>query len=136
MHSLVISCSDGALEEPLKVFVQRHRFEGADRMLVPGGPLVLTRPGMERRVAVGCVHMLIEVKDVRRVALVSHESCPPYEKALGGLGLDQREILERDLRRVRTLLENEFLGIDVSCWLIPRVEKAEGPVWGDARRVE
>jgi hypothetical protein len=136
MHSLILSCSDGDLADSLSSFTQRHRFVGADRMFVPGGPLVLTRPGMERRVALGCMQMLVEEKEVRRIALVSHESCVAYEKALGGLGLDQPEILERDLRRVRTLIENEFPGVDVSTWLIPRVEAIEGPAWGEARRVE
>jgi len=136
MQSLIVSCSDGDLAGPISTFSQRHHFEGADRMLIPGGPLLLTRPGMERRVALGCLRQLAEEKEVRRIAFVSHEGCAAYEKALGGLGYDQREILERDLRRVRTLIENEFPSIDVSCWLIARKERLEGPVWGEAERVE
>ena len=42
---------------------------------------------------------------MRAIYLVAHQECAAYERALGGLGFDQQELLERDLRRVKTLLE-------------------------------
>lgn len=108
---------------------------GADRLLVPGGPLALVRPGMERRVALEWVRLLVDSHAPKRIVLVSHQDCAAYERALGGLGFDQREILERDLRRVRTLLENEFPEVQISCWLIPWQEGAAGAGFGEPRRV-
>ena len=135
MNSLVIACSDGRLADALQKFQSRRHAQDADRLLVPGGPLVLTRPGMERRVALECVRGMTEAHAVRRIMLVSHQDCPAYERALGGLGFDQREILERDLRRVRTLLENEFPEVRVDCWFIPWEENGQGAALGEPERV-
>ena len=135
MNSLVIACSDGRLSEVLQQFQSHRHAPSADRLLVPGGPLVLTRPGMERRVALDCIRLLVEAHAIRRVLLVSHQDCPAYERALGGLGFDQREILERDLRRVRTLLENEFPQVEVGCWFIPWQENGVGAAFGEPQRV-
>jgi hypothetical protein len=135
MGSLVISCSDGRLTETLQRFQARRRAEAADRLLVPGGPLVLTRPGMERRVAMEWIRTLVEAGNARRVHLLSHQDCSAYERALGGLGFDQREILERDLRRVRALLENELPGVEILCWVIPWREAEAGAVFGDPESV-
>jgi hypothetical protein len=135
MGSLVISCSDGRLTETLQRFQARRRVETADRLLVPGGPLVLTRPGMERRVAMECIRTLVEAGNARCLHLLSHQDCSAYERALGGLGFDQREILERDLRRVRTLLENELPGVEVHCWVIPWREAEAGAAFGDPESV-
>jgi hypothetical protein len=135
MGSLVISCSDGRLTETLHRFQARRRAEAADRLLVPGGPLVLTRPGMERRVAMECIRTLVEAGNARCVHLLSHQDCNAYERALGGLGFDQREILERDLRRVRTLLENELPGVEIRCWVIPWREAEAGAGFGDPESV-
>jgi hypothetical protein len=105
-------------------------------MLVPGGLLPLTRPGSERRVALGCVREIVEVHGVRAVYLVAHQECAAYRRALGGLGFDQQELLERDLRRVKTLLENEFPGVDVLCYVIPWRENGEGADFGPAVPVD
>jgi hypothetical protein len=135
MTDLVIACSDGRLSATLARFQERRRAAAADRLLVPGGPLLLTRPGMERRVTLDCIRSLVESRAPRRIMLVSHQDCTAYERALGGLGFDQREILERDLRRVRTLLENEFPEVEVSCWFVGWEENAEGAGFGEPQRV-
>ena len=135
MKSLLIACSEGRLTETLQRLQTRRRADGADRLLVPGGPLVLTRPGMERRVALDSIRGLIESSDIRRILCVSHQDCGSYERSLGGLGFDQREILERDLRRVRTLLENEFPGVEVGCWFVPWQENGQGAAFGEPLRV-
>jgi hypothetical protein len=135
MTDLLIACSDGRLNATLARFQERRRAAGAGRLLVPGGPLVLTRPGMERRVALDCIRGLVESHVPRRMMLVSHQDCAAYERALGGLGFDQREILERDLRRVRTLLENEFPEVEISCWFVAWEENAAGAGFGEPQRV-
>lgn len=136
MTSLLIACSDGRLGQPLEGLQARRHARDADRLLVPGGPLVLARPGMERRVALEYITTLVEAHQTRRILLVSHQDCAAYERALGGLGFDQREILERDLRRVRTLLENEYPQVEVSCWLIPWRENGHEAAFGEAERVD
>ena len=135
MPDLLIACSDGRLNDTLARFQERRRMPAADRLLVPGGPLVLVRPGMERRVCLECIRVLVDSHAPKRLVLVSHQDCAAYERALGGFGFDQREILERDLRRVRTLLENEFPQLQVSCWFIPWQERAAGAGYGEAQRV-
>jgi len=136
MSALVIACSDGRLTEPLQRFQARHRAEAADRLLIPGGPLILTRPGMERRVALECIRTLVESCNTRTILLLSHQDCSAYERALGGFGYDQLEILQRDLRRVRTLLENELPGVEVTCWVMPWREGEGAAGFADPERVE
>ncbi len=135
MDTLIIACSDGRLTEALLRFQSRRRAEAADRLLVPGGPLVLTRPGMERRVAMDCVRNIVEAGNTRFIHLISHQDCISYERVLGGLGFDQREILERDLLRVRRLLENELPGVEIGCWFVPWREGQAGTAFGDAERI-
>jgi hypothetical protein len=91
---------------------------------------------MERRVAMECIRSLVEAGPARVVHLISHQGCSVYERALGGIGFDQREILERDLRRVRTLLENELPGVEVACWVVPWQEGEAGVGFGDPVRVD
>jgi hypothetical protein len=136
MSTLLIGCSDGRIARPLEALIDDIGQPDANRMLVPGGPLPLTRPGSERRVALSCVRELVEAHDVRLIVLVSHQECTAYERALGGLGFDQRELLERDLRTVKRLLENEFSGVDVRCFVIPWHENGEGAAFGPAAPVE
>jgi len=136
MDHLLIACGDGRLAEPLDDLLARLGAPRAERLLVPGGPLIFARPGMERRVALSCLTTLIETNGVRRITLVAHQDCRAYERALGGLGFDQAEILARDLRRVRALIENTFPALDVSCYLIPWRENGAGPAFGDAEPVD
>jgi hypothetical protein len=137
MSALVIACSDGRIAAELVRLQKRLHAEDADRMLVPGGPLVLTATGAERRVALDCVKSIIDVNNVRQVLLVSHQDCWAYERALGGIGFDQQEILARDLRRVRTLLENQYPGVEVYCYVIPWREDGGGKAaFGEAERVD
>jgi carbonic anhydrase len=136
MDTLLIGCSDGRVAGRLEALLRDLGHPDANRMLVPGGLLPLTRPGSERRVALGCVREIVEVHGVRTVYLVAHQECAAYRRALGGLGFDQQELLERDLRRVKTLLENEFPGVDVLCFVIPWRENGEGADFGPAVPVD
>ena len=63
---------------------------------------------------------------MRTIYLVSHQDCAAYERALGGLGFDQQELLERDLRRVKTLLETTFSAATCAAIVIPWRERRRG----------
>jgi len=136
MTALFIACADGAAAAALAALQEKEGETDADRFLVPGGPLVLTRPGMERRVALECVRTQIDLNGIRTVYLVSHQDCPAYEHSLGGLGFDQHELLARDLRRVKALLENTFTDVEVRCFIIPWRENGAAPSFGEAEPVE
>jgi carbonic anhydrase len=136
MDALFIGCSDGRIAAPLAALQADLGALDANRLMVPGGPLPLTRPGAERRVALDCIREIVEVHDVRTIYLVSHQECAAYERALGGLGFDQQELLERDLRRVKTLLETTFPGVEVHSYVIPWRENGEGATWGPAAPVD
>ena len=136
MSALFIACADGAAAAALSALQEKEGETGADRFLVPGGPLVLTRPGMERRVALECVRTQIDLNGIRTIYLVSHQDCPAYEHSLGGLGFDQHELLARDLRRVKALLENTFTDVEVRCFIIPWRENGAAPSFGEAEPVE
>lgn len=132
MNTLVIACSDGRVAGCLESLLREVGHPDANRLLIPGGLLLLTRPGSERRVALACVQEIVEVHDVRTIFLVAHQDCTAYERALGGLGFDQRELLERDLRRVKTLLETTFAAVDVHSYMIPWCENGAGAAYGPA----
>jgi hypothetical protein len=135
-NALLVACSDGRVAPALDDLQRRLRIEDADRLLLPGGPLALTRTGAERRVVKDSVSQIVQAHDIRRIVLVSHQDCFAYERALGGLGFDQQRILERDLRRVRADLESEYLGVEVECYVIPwREESVEGASFGRAALV-
>ena len=136
MNALFIACSDGRVADALAVLQEQEGEPEADRLLVPGGPLVLTRPGNERRVALDFVRTQMDLHGIRTLFLVSHQDCAAYERALGGLGFDQRELLARDLRRVRALLENAFPDVDVRCFVIPWRENGGGAAFGAAEAVD
>ena len=136
MHTLLIGCSDGRIARRLEALLVELGAPEANRMLVPGGPLPLTRPGSERRVALACVREIVEAHDVRTIILVAHQECAAYERALGGLGFDQLELLERDLRKVKRLLETELSGVDVRCYVIPWREDGEGAAFAPAVAVD
>ena len=136
MTALFIACADSAAAAALAALQEKEGETDADRFLVPGGPLVLTRPGMERRVALDCVRTQIDLNGIRTVYLVSHQDCPAYEHSLGGLGFDQHELLARDLRRVKALLENTFTDVEVRCFIIPWRENGAAPSFGEAEPVE
>ena len=136
MNALLIGCSDGRIAGRFDALLAEIGYPDANRLLVPGGPLPFTRQGSERRVAVSYVREIVDVHDVRRIFLVAHQECAAYARVLGGLGFDQRELLERDLRKVKTLLETEFPGVDVRCFVIPWHEDGEGAAFGPATPVE
>ena len=136
MTALFIACADGQVAASLAALQEKEGASDADRFLVPGGPLAFTRPGMERRVALDCVRTQLDLHGIRRIYLVSHQDCPAYEHSLGGLGFDQQELLARDLRRVKALLENTFTDVDVRCFIIPWRENGSVPSFGEAEPVE
>jgi hypothetical protein len=136
VSDVLIACSDGRIIAALDRLQAELELSPPHRLFVPGGPLVLARPGMERRVALDCLTTLIDGQQARRVVLVSHQQCLAYERALGGLGFDQQELLERDLRRVRTVIESAFPAIEVECYFIPWRENGDGAGFGAAERVE
>ncbi len=136
MNSLLIGCSDGRVAARLEALLVDVGAPDANRLLVPGGPLPLTRPGTERRAAIEYVREIVEVHDVRVIFLVSHQECAAYQRALGGLGFDQQELLERDLRRVKMLLETTFPGVDVRCYVIPWREAGGVAAYGPAAVVD
>lgn len=136
MIALFIACSDGQVAAALAALQEKEGEADADRFLVPGGPLVLTRPGMERRVALDFVRTQMDLHGIRTIYLVSHQDCSAYEHSLGGLGFDQQELLARDLRRVKALLENTFADVDVRCFVIPWRENGGLPSFGEAEPVE
>ncbi len=136
MNTLLIGCSDGRIARRLEALLDDLGEPEANRMLVPGGLLPLTRPGTERRVALACVREIVEAHDVRLIVLVAHQECAAYQRALGGLGFDQQELLERDLRKVKTLLETEFPREDVRCYVIPWREDGEGAAFAPAVAVD
>ena len=136
METLLIGCSDGRIARRLDALLDEFGQPYANRMLVPGGVLPLTRPGSERRVALACVREIVEAHGVRQIVLVAHQECAAYARALGGMGFDQQELLERDVRRVKTLLETEFAGVDVRCYVIPWREDGEGAAFAPAVAVD
>jgi hypothetical protein len=136
MNTLIIGCSDGPVAEHQNALLDEVGQPGANRLIVPGGPLPLTRPGSERRATLAHVREIVEAHDVRTIYLVAHQECAAYARALGGLGFDQRELLERDLRRVKALLETTFSGVDVRSYVIPWHEDGEGASYGPASPVD
>jgi len=136
MNALLLACSDGRLAGTLDRFLEDHGAAGADRILLPGGPLPLARPGAERRVALDAARLYVEARDVRLIHVVAHQDCLAYERVLGGVGFDQQELLERDLRRVKTLLETTFPEVEVRAWLIPWRENGAGAAFGEPVEVE
>lgn len=136
MDTLVIACSDGRLTAPLERFLAERDADGAHRILLPGGSLPLSRPGAERRVTLDAVRLVIEAHGVRVVHVFAHQDCRAYDRVLGGVGFDQRELLERDLRRVKTLLETTFPGVEVRAWLVPWHENGGEAGFGAPVEVE
>ncbi len=136
MTALFIACSDGRVAASLAALQEKEGEGAADRLLVPGGPLVFTQAGTERRVALGCVRTQLDTHGIRRIYLVSHQDCQAYERALGGFGFDQQGLLVRDLKRVRVLLENAFPETDVRCFVIPWRETDGSAAFGEAEPVE
>ena len=136
MTTLLIGCSDGRVAARQNALLAEAGHSDANQLIVPGGPLPLTRPGTERRAMLEYVREIVEAHDVRAIYLVAHQECAAYARALGGLGFDQQELLERDLRRVKALLETTFPGVDVRPYVIPWRETGTGASYGPAAPVD
>jgi len=136
VSDVLLACSDSSVAPALERLQADLGLTDVDRMLIPGGPLVLARPGIERRVALECLANLVETHGARRVVLVSHQQCSSYERALGGFGFDQQELLERDLHRVRTVVESAFPQVEVFSYFVPWHEDGETACFGAPVEVE
>jgi len=136
VHAVLLACSDASLAAVLDRLQADLDLTDVDRLLVPGGPLLLSRPGIERRVGLECLASLVETHGARKVVLVSHQQCSSYERALGGFGFDQRELLERDLHRVRTVVESAFPQVEVLSYFVPWHEDNEAACFGEPVLVE
>ena len=136
METLILACADGRLRDALRRLEETLEEDVTDQLLVPGGPLVLARPGMERRIALDCIRAMVENVGVRRVVLVSHQDCRAYERALGGFGFDQIELLTRDLTRVSRLVENEWPALRVESFVIPWADEGGVAGFGEPRPVD
>ncbi|HSL95399.1 MAG TPA: hypothetical protein VLA35_05730 [Thermoleophilia bacterium] len=136
MSDVLLACSDAVLAPALERLQLELGLTQADRLLIPGGPLLLARPGMERRVVLECLTTLVEGHGARRIVLVSHQQCSSYERALGGFGFDQQELLERDLLLVRTVIETAFPQVEVASYFIPWHEDNDVATFGEPIVVE
>ena len=136
MPAVLLACSDSSVAPALERLQSDLGLTDVDRMLVPGGPLLLARPGIERRVALECLAALVETHGARRVVLVSHQQCSSYERALGGFGFDQQELLERDLNRVRPVVESAFPQVEVLSSFIPWHEDNDVACFGEPVLIE
>ena len=136
MKALIIACADGHIAGPLSVLQAELGEPDADRLLLPGGPLQLIHSGAGCRVVLDWVRMQLEIHGNRTIHLVSHQDCGAYERVLGGLGFDQQELLERDLRRAKSLLETAHPGVEVHSHIIPWDDHGGVPGFGLAEAVE
>ena len=86
---------------------------------MPGGPLALAGDGPQRQAVTAWIELLVRFKDVGVVHLVSHQHCLAYQRKLGGFFPDEREVLERDLKAARHVIEDAVYGVRVECHLVP-----------------
>ena len=136
MTTLLVSCVDGRLRETLREFETRVGSEGGDRLLVPGGPLALTDRAAERDHVQGWIEAIVSGHGVRTIYLVSHQHCLAYERKLGGFFYDEREVIERDLRAVRSKLGDRLYSARVECFVVPWNEHLTGGGFGPAEALD
>jgi hypothetical protein len=122
VSTLLVACSDGRLRDTLADFERELDAETGFRILVPGGPLVLTAAAPEHDAALGWLELLVARQNVHTIYLVSHQHCLAYERLIGGFFHDERDTLARDLRAVRDLLASRFYGVTVHCFVIPWID--------------
>jgi len=133
--SLLVSCVDGRLRETLHELEARVDAENGDRLLVPGGPLVLTESSPEHDHVLGWIETIVRGHGVQTVYLVAHQHCLAYERKLGGFFYDEREVLERDLRAAQRRLGDRIYSSHVECFVVPWHEEAGGGGFGLAEAI-
>jgi carbonic anhydrase len=133
--TLLIACVDGRLREALAELEIRVGAEDCDRLLVPGGPLVLTDSAVEQGQVLGWVETVVRGHGVNTVYLVAHQHCLAYQRKLGGFFHDEREIIERDLQSVQKKLRDRLYNTSVECYLVPWEEQVAGGGFGEAEAV-
>jgi hypothetical protein len=126
LRALLVTCVDSRIRWAIEALEDELGIAGCDRLQVPGGPLALVADESQRRAMIAWVELLGRSKDVGVVHLVSHEHCLVYQRKLGGFFADEREVLERDLRAARQVVENAVYGVRVECHVAPWVASAYG----------
>lgn len=133
MPTLLVTCVDARIRAAIARLEDDLGISGGDRLQVPGGPLALVSDGVQRQAMIAWVELLARFKDVTVVHLVSHQHCLAYERKLGGFFHDEREVLERDLRAARGILEDAVYGVRVDCHIVPwEADAAGGGAYGAA----
>jgi hypothetical protein len=117
--TLIVSCADGRLRELLLTLETRLGIDNADRLLVPGGPLALLEGQRSHTTMVEWLDELVGGHGVELVCLVAHEDCLAYSGRLAGLAGHEREVLERDLMRAKTLVSHRHPSVRVECFVVP-----------------
>ena len=133
MPGLVLTCSDGRLHESLLALQTRLGIDHADRIAVPGGPAALLRGEQERRCLVGWLETIVPAHAVDTIVLVAHEDCLAYATARR-VAVDERALIERDLRNARDMVRAAFHDVSVSAYRVPL--EAGGARFGSAERVD
>ena len=133
--TLLVACVDGRLRETLHELEMRIGSENGDRLLVPGGPLVLADSAPEHDYVLKWIETIVRGHGVQTVYLVAHQHCLAYERKLGGFFYDEREVLERDLLAVQRRLGDRLFGTRVECFLVPWVEQITGGDFGLAEAI-
>ena len=136
MKTLLVCCADGRLRESLGELETRLGCEDGDRLLVPGGPLVLTEWAPERDHVLNWVESIVRGHGVQAVYLVAHQHCLAYQRKLGGFFYDEREIIERDLHAVQRKLSDRLFSTRVECFVVPWQEHLAGGGFGTAEAVD
>jgi len=134
--TLLVSCVDGRLRETLHELEMRIGSENGDRLLIPGGPLMLTDSTPEHDYVSAWIETIVRGHGIRTVYLVAHQHCLAYERKLGGFFYDEREVIERDLRAVQRKLRDRLFGTQVECFLVPWQEHVTGGGFGPAEELD
>jgi hypothetical protein len=133
--TLIVACVDGRLREALAQLETRLDAEACDRLLVPGGPLVLTDSAAEQGQVLGWMDTIVRGHGATTICLVAHQHCLAYQRKLGGFFHDEREIVERDLLAVQRKLGDRFFSTRVECFLVPWDDQVMGGGFGDAEAI-
>ncbi len=136
MTTLLVSCVDGRLRETLHELEMRIGSENGDRLLIPGGPLMLAASTPEHDHVSAWIETIVRGHGIRTVYLVAHQHCLAYERRLGGFFYDEREVLERDLRAVQRRLGDRLFSTQVECFLVPWQEHSTGGGFGPAEELD
>jgi hypothetical protein len=132
VRAVLVTCVDARIRASIDGLEQDLGIVACDRLQVPGGPLALVADEPQRKAVVAWIELLARFKDVGVVYLVSHEHCLAYERKLGGFFHDEREVLERDLRVGKELLEDAVYGIRVECHVVPVAGDGSGEDYAEA----